>query len=449
MRSRLVSMVIALAFTAAACSSTIDDVESSDGAQADTSQDDPTEDRGSDAPDPIDPGDGASPPTTFVPSLTGPFNLEGGAVRNNAAENLIVDGEYVKSLPVMLAELPWDTDWSRRGFADWSELGRGLGQIDPRDVIPPIDSPVFETVAAASQWVGPREPGALVRVGDEVRFYPLGILTRHEIVNDVIGDVPVAVTFCPLCNTALVFDRRVDGEVLRFGVSGLLRNSDLVMWDSTTLSLWQQITGDGIVGELAGTRLERIPTGIVSFEQFAEDFPDGRSLAAESGFGRSAYGVNPYRGYSTLDSPFLFSGDIDGRFPALSRVVGVDIGVGKAYPFSVLESERAVNDSIDGQPIVVWLAGDTADALDDQAIAISREIGTAVAFSRLVDGQELTFASSDDDTFVDDQTGSTWSVLGRAIDGELQGVQLDLAQHRNEFWFAWSAFFADADVYSG
>jgi len=397
----------------------------------------------------MNPGDATSPPTTFVPNLTGPFDLHGGAERDNASENLIVDADYVTSLPVLLAELPWDTDWSRRGFADWSELGRGLGQIDPRDVIPPIDSPVFETVAAASQWIGPREPGALVRLGDEVRFYPLGILTRHEIVNDVIGDVPVAVTFCPLCNTSLTFDRRVDGEVLRLGVSGLLRNSDLVMWDSTTLSLWQQITGEAIVGELAGTKLEVIPTGIVSFEQFAADFPDGRSLSADSGFGRGTYGVNPYRGYSSSDSPFLFSGDIDGRFPALSRVVGVDIGVGKAYPFSVLESERAVNDSVNGERVVVWLAGDTADALDEQAIAISQEIGTAVAFSRILDGRELTFTASDNDTFLDDQTGTTWSVLGRAIDGELAGAQLDLAPHRNEFWFAWSAFFSDAEVYDG
>lgn len=395
------------------------------------------------------PEESNSTATTFVPPLTGPFDPTGGAARDTTGAELIVDADYATTLPRLLSSLPWDTDWSRRSFADWSELIRGLQQNDPRDVIPPIDSPVFETVDAASQWLGPREPGALVRHGDEVRFYPLGILTRHEIVNDVIGDVPIAVTFCPLCNTAITFDRRVDGEVLRLGVSGLLRNSDLVMWDATTLSLWQQLTGVGLVGEYAGTQLDIIPSAIVSFEQFATDFPDGRSLAAESGGGRRAYGINPYRGYSTSESPFLFAGELDDRYPALSRVVGVDIGAGKAYPFSELEQVGAINDTVDGQAIVVWLAGDTADALDDQAIAISQEIGTAVAFDRVVDGQELSFTATDSDRFVDDQTGSIWSVLGLAVDGELEGTQLRLAPHRNEFWFAWAAFFADAAVYGG
>lgn len=382
----------------------------------------------------------SGPTTTFVPMLDGPFDTSGGITFDAATADVIIDGE--PDLPGTLSQLPFETDWTRRTVDDWSEFLRGLQQPDPRDIIPPIDTPVFETVSLASQWLGPREPGALVQVEDEVRFYPLSILTRHEIVNDAFGDVPVAVTFCPLCNTAIAYDRRVNGEVLRFGVSGLLRNSDLVMWDDSTTSLWQQISGEGVVGDFAGAQLDSVPTSIISFEQFADNFPDGKSLAAESGFGRRGYGINPYSDYSSLSAPFLFAGETDDRLPALSRVVGITDGETVAsYSFDRVRSEQVINDDIDGRPIVVFFAGETADALGAQVIATAEAIGSGVAHDPVVDGQTLTFAPSTDGTFVDDQTGSTWTIVGRAVAGELEGTQLDALEHRNEFWFAWQAFF--------
>lgn len=281
----------------------------------------------------------------------------------------------------------------------------------------------------------------------EVRFYPLSILTRHEIVNDVVGEVPIIVTFCPLCNTAVSFDARVDGQTLRFGVSGLLRNSDLVMWDDATTSLWQQITGEAIVGDFAGTRLELIPTSIVSYGDVVENFPDASSLSRDTGF-PIEYGANPYRAYSSGTSPFLFDGEPDPRFPALSRVVGVTLdGVDKAYPFSVLNQERAINDDVAGIPVAVLWGGDTADALDTDVIADGEAIGSGLAFDRRVGGDVLTFNPAGDDLFTDTGTGSSWTLLGRAIDGPLTGERLTTVTHRNEFWFAWAAFFPDAPVY--
>jgi hypothetical protein len=382
----------------------------------------------------------SGPTTTFVPDVNGPFATSGGIEFDPAAVDVIVDDD--PELPQTLAELPFETNWSRRTVEDWNEFFRGLGQPDPRDVIAPIDAPIFETVSLASQWLGPREPGALVQLGGEARFYPLSILTRHEIVNDAFGDVPVAVTFCPLCNTAIAYDRRVNGEVLRFGVSGLLRNSDLVMWDDSTTSLWQQITGEGVVGDFAGARLDSVPTSIVSFAQFAESFPEGRSLSGDSGFGRRSYGVNPYTNYSSLAQPFLFAGETDERLLALSRVVGITDGdIVASYSFERLNAEIVINDEINGRPIAVFLAGDTADALDAQTIATADAIGSAVAHEPVVDGQTLTFTATDDGTFVDDQTGSTWTIVGLAVDGPLAGKQLGSIEHRNEFWFAWQAFF--------
>ncbi|MFQ5968673.1 MAG: DUF3179 domain-containing (seleno)protein, partial [Acidimicrobiia bacterium] len=168
-------------------------------------------------------------------------------------------------LPDTLARLAplWNTDWTRRTIEDLSELVKGIPVTDPRDAIPPIDAPKFEGVTAADQWLDDREPGLFLDFQNVRRFYPLRILTRHEIVNDVAAGEPLVVTYCPLCNTAIVFERTLNGQVLRFGVSGLLRNNDLVMWDNATESLWQQITGESIVGELAGRRLELLPSSLV------------------------------------------------------------------------------------------------------------------------------------------------------------------------------------------
>ena len=198
--------------------------------------------------------------------------------------------------------------WRAGGIA----VPLSLSAADPGDVIRPIDEPKLETVAEASQWLDDREPVVLVEAGGETRAYPLRILTWHEIVNDVLGGVPVAVTYCPLCNSAVGFEREVEGQVLTFGVSGLLRNSDLVMWDRQTESLWQQISGEGIVGELAGTQLVFVPATIVSWETFREEFPEGTVLSQDTGFGRS-YGINPYSFYDSASRPFLFSGEVDDR----------------------------------------------------------------------------------------------------------------------------------------
>ena len=337
---------------------------------------------------------------------------------------------------------PWPTDWSRTTI-DLTELGLGIPAFDPRDLIPPLDQPVMVDVEAAGVWLSDQDPGMLVRIGNQARFYPLRVLTRHEIVNDRFGDRPVAVTYCPLCNTAVAFDPVVNGTYLRFGVSGLLRNSDLVMWDLETTSLWQQITGEPLVGTYAGeSSLAYLPSAIVAFSEFAASHPGGCVLGPDQAFGIS-YGINPYSGYSSSSQPFLFDGPLDERLPALSRVVGVNINnEAKAYPFEELAAVRVINDMVDEVPIVVmWGAAHTADALDNSVISDGQPIGTGVAFVSVTPQGALTFHRVADDLFTDEQTGSTWNLLGQAIDGPLAGAQLEFAPHRNEFWFAWHAFF--------
>jgi hypothetical protein len=344
----------------------------------------------------------------------------------------------------------WPTDWSQRSI-DLDELLVGLpGRVDSRDGIRPIDDPAFETVDGASEWLVDREPIILLEIGDSARAYPLQILISHEIVNDEFNGVPVAITYCPLCNSAVGFDRRVDGETLRFGVSGLLRNSDLVMWDDATTSLWQQISGEAIVGVHTGTQLDLIPTPIVRFGDFAAQYPDGEVLSQETGFG-IAYGRNPYAFYDTSSAPFLFNGAIDDRYPAMERVVGVIVGdANKAYPFSVIQETRVVNDEIAGVPVVVmWGADDTASALSSPSISEGDAIGTGIAFERTLNGQVLTFTQVEPDVFEDEQTGTTWDLLGKAIAGPLAGEELVPLVQTNEFWFAWAAFNEGSPVFTG
>ena len=230
------------------------------------------------------------------------------------------------------------------------------------------------------------------------------------------------------------------------GVSGLLRNSDLVMWDDNSVSLWQQVTGEAIVGDSAGQRLTPLSTAIVSFGDFAASFPDGLSLSQNTGFG-IAYGANPYRGYSSSAIPFLYDGDIDDRYAALSRVVGVTTGgEAKAYPFEEIETVGVVNDVVGSVPIVVFWGGGTLDALDSDTVAHGRVVGSGIAYMSTVGGQVLTFTKIGN-VWSDVETGSTWSLLGEATDGPLAGERLTIAPHRNEFWFAWGAFFPDGDVF--
>lgn len=389
--------------------------------------------------------------TAIALAACGGASVAGPSDSESPASDITADDDSQVTIPIHLESMAaiWETDFSN-SIIDLEELLVGIPLSDPRDAIPPIDNPQFEAVSE-SDWIQGQEPGVLIEIEEDARFYPLSVMTRHEIVNDEVGGIPVAVTYCPLCNTALVFDRRFEGETLRLGVSGLLRNSDLVMWDDVTQTLWQQVTGEAIVGRHAGKSLTPLASAIVRWADFRDTHPDGQALSSDQGFGL-VYGSNPYEFYSSRSRPYNFySGEIDDRFPALERVVGISVnGIDKAYPFSLINKVRVVHDNLAGQELVVfWGASDTADALDSGLIADAIGIGTGIVYNPFVDGERLTFVASGDTEFVDNETGTTWSILGKATSGELAGEELELLPHRNEFWFAWQAFFPDAEVWTG
>ena len=338
----------------------------------------------------------------------------------------------------------FDTDLSKTTI-DLSTLRPGGPS---KDGIPSIDDPAFVSVAAARDWVASQEPVIVVEHNGTAKAYPLQILTYHEIVNDEIGGTPVAVTFCPLCYSAIAFKRTLDGTPVTFGVSGLLRKSDLVMYDRRTETLWQQFTGEALVGDRAGEALEIVPAQLISFRQFAENYPEGRVLSRNTGYDRP-YGRNPYAGYDDVDSsPFAYDGPTDDRLPPKEKVVAVSLdGAHKAYPHSITKKRRVIHDTLAGRPLVVFHAPGAVSALDARQIQASKEVGSTGVFDRRVEGRTLQFRYLDEGRFEDTSTGSVWTVTGRAVDGPLKGTQLPRIPHGDYFAFAWMAFRPDAALY--
>jgi Protein of unknown function (DUF3179) len=268
----------------------------------------------------------------------------------------------------------WNTDFSKHSVAFDEFMSGGPG----KDGIPAIDAPRFVAVQDAD-FLEDREPVIELVMEGEARAYPIQILIWHEIVNDVVAGVPVAATFCPLCNTALAFDRRVEGRTLDFGTTGNLRNSDLVMYDRQTESWWQQFGGEALVGDLTGAKLEQLPSRIVAWVDFRREHRGGKVLTRETGFSRP-YGENPYVGYDSVDSSPIFPTENtdDDRLPPKERVVFIERGgEAVAVPFSSLRQKKVARVEVGGARLIVrWRPG-VASSLDDAEIAAGRDTGAA------------------------------------------------------------------------
>lgn len=313
----------------------------------------------------------------------------------------------------------------------------------PPDGIPPIDQPEFIDVGDNLDVLHEDEPVVSLEISGDVRAYPVRVMIWHEIVNDVVGGVPVAITYCPLCNSAATYDRRIKGVETTFGTSGRLFASALVMYDRATESLWTHYNGEAIVGLLAGERLSEYASPLLSWGEFRSEYPDGRVLDwTRTGFDRD-YGRNPYVGYDDPEgTPFLFRGALDDRARALERVVGVEIdGSSAAFPLSAVRGggARATNTVVGTTRIVIlWRTGQVS-ALDSESIDEGTDVGSTGVFQPISGGKPLTFAAVEDG-FVDLETQSTWTITGRATAGPLEGAKLARIPHFDTFWFAWSTY---------
>lgn len=316
------------------------------------------------------------------------------------------------------------------------------------DGIPAIDDPQFEP-ASSIDWLADQEPVLVLQLDDHVRAYPVQVMMWHEIVNDRTGTDPVTVTYCPLCNSGVAFDPRVNGDVLEFGTSGALFQSALVMYDRQTESLWTHFDGRAVVGTLVGEQLRFLPLSTVSWKDFSAAHPDGPVLTRDTGYDRP-YGRNPYVGYDQGEAPLtgFVAGEVDDRLAPMTRVVGVhvdDTSAGKAsvaVGTTALARHGVVTARIDGREITIWHIPGTASALHRQNVADGGDVGAAGVFWAEHEGTVLSFSRRGIE-FVDEQTGSTWNVLGEAVAGPLAGERLEPIFHLDTFWFAWSAYRPD------
>lgn len=262
---------------------------------------------------------------------------------------------------------------------------------------------------------------AVDRRNGVTRAYPLQILIWHEIVNDVVGGDPITVTYCPLCNTTLAFDRRFDGQVLDFGTTG--------------------------------RQLTFVSSPVMRWEDVKEQLPDAQVLSRDTGHPgyERRYGTNPYRGYDRRDAPFewTFNGATNGQLAAMERVVSLTEGIESwAVPFSTLAEEKLVELEVGGRPVAVFYTPETGSAVDAQRMMDSRSVGSSAVYAPEVDGQALSFEPADDDgMFRDQQTGTLWNIMGQGVEGELAGRQLTEVPHGNHFWFAWAVFRPDTKIW--
>ncbi len=315
--------------------------------------------------------------------------------------------------------------------------------IVPPDAIPALEDPAFEPAAGVA-WLAPVEPVLALEVNGDARAYPLRIMTWHELVNGTVGGVPVTVSYCPLCNSAVAYDRRVGERILDFGTSGALLNSSLVMYDRQTESLWSHYTGEAVVGHLTGAQLDLIPVQTVSFERFLSSHPDGQVLGLDTGHSRR-YGQNPYEFYDSNNRPFLFRGPLDDRLEPITRVLALRDGSdGAVIPYDVLEERRVVPFTFAGMELVALFEPGTASALDRSLIEEGRDVGATGVFVSSVGGQTLELSADAGGGFVDAASGVVYDILGRPSEGS--GAALEPVEHLDTFWFAAAAFYPDAEI---
>ncbi|MGI8774139.1 MAG: DUF3179 domain-containing protein [Actinomycetota bacterium] len=315
----------------------------------------------------------------------------------------------------------------------------------PFDAIPAVDDPSFVSVAGAD-FLPDVEPVAALEVDGRHRAYPLRILITHEIVNDTVAGRPVVVSFCPLCNSATAFDRRVGNRTLIFGVSGQLLSANLVMFDRQTISLWQQVTGRSFAGDFKGRELDRLPVRMVSFGAWREAHPDGKVMEEPAdGFD---YGRDAYAGYGrdVLSESKYFrappeSGSgtrTDPRLPPKWRVIGVQEGK-RAVAFPMPESgRRAVAHALlDGTPLVTFFQKDGAETSTAPRLEDGRRGWSGVVYQAELDGRRLSFRTGGG-SFVEISTGSRFDFFGRAISGPMKGEELRPVDQVTAFWFSWA-----------
>jgi len=303
----------------------------------------------------------------------------------------------------------------------------------PPDGIPSIDFPKFITVNDADKFLRDSDKVVGININGDIRAYPLQILVWHEIVNDKVDGTPLAVTYCPLCFTNQVFNRTVNNAILQFGTSGKLYNSNLVMYDRLSKSLWSQALGEGIVGNYAGIKLQKLPFDVAYWKDWKQLYPQSKVLSKDTGSPRP-YGADPYADYYSSPDVLFPISNTDNRLGLKEIVVGLkNDGLNKAYKMQDIEKLKVINDQLNNKSVTLF-------SLYPLMVRV---------FDSSIDEQTLTFQYNvTNNKITDKQTGSQWDFEGMSINGPLKGKQLLRLPFDEGYWFEWSAFYPDTKIYS-
>jgi len=304
-----------------------------------------------------------------------------------------------------------------------------------KDGIPALENPEMISPAQAT-YLGPDDLVIGYKVGDDTRAYSHKVLDWHEIINDEVGDQPIAITYCPLTGTGIAWGRELQGTVTTFGVSGLLYNSNLIPYDRATDSNWSQMRLDCVEGTLQGTKIETFPLVETSWKTWLAMYPETKVVSTNTGFSRN-YQQYPYGDYRTNHNNIIFPvSHTDNRLSSKDRVLGVIIdGQAKAYFMENFGSEtRLFAESFMKKDIIV--AGN-----NDQNWAVAYE-------ATLTDGTELSFTPVQDalPIILEDQLGNHWDMFGQAVSGPNQGERMPKLDAYIGYWFAWAAFYEDINL---
>ncbi len=326
-----------------------------------------------------------------------------------------------------------------------SELA-GVVQGQERDVIMALDTPRFTNVDAGRY--ADREPVVAVEVEGEARAYPVRVLIWHVAVNDTLGGTPVLVTFDPISGTPRVFRRDLGGSDLTFGMTGLLRGGNSLLYDRQTESWWQQVTGQAIAGQLSGATLQEVPALLVSWGEFKASFPDGQVLARPDDSDR--YERNPYLGYDVPKAkPIFTAAPADERLPAMRRVAVIDVdGRDIAVPFPDASERASAARAVEiaGWPVALLFDWRASSGLDTRNPVDSRSVGTLGAFVGQFEDQQLTFEIENGDRIIDQQTRTRWNSLGMGVEGPETGARLEPLPTFQGFWFAIAAAYPGIEL---
>lgn len=300
-----------------------------------------------------------------------------------------------------------------------------------KDIIPAIYNPRFKIVSDID-FMKNEDPVCILELNNEIKVYPLRILVYHEVVNDIIGDIPVSISFCPLCDSTVVFERTIDNSVTKFGVSGYLLNSDVLMFDHKTESLWSQIEGKCVYGKQIGKELKLFPFIMTKWEYIKAQYSQSLVLSTETGFSRN-YKDYEKGDYHTKDRFFIDvkKKDIANRLHNKLVIYGIKVqGIAKAYPEDIILEKKIINDSISNISLL---------------IVVDNKMGVNTFISE-IEGKKLTFELKNNE-LRDLETGSSWSFQGEALTGKQKGNKL---KRRIDFirmyYFAWVAFNHDTEV---